>query len=126
MIGTGSTALAFALLLRHLSVVDFGRFSTVIALVTVAAGLAKAGLTVVGQRLYATADAAGRRRLIRNLVGIRLLLTPVAVVGCALFAVVAGYGTPSSSGRSSRARAPCWRRPPERRDPLAIELRSAP
>jgi O-antigen/teichoic acid export membrane protein len=91
--GTGGTALAFALLLRHLSVVDFGRFSTVIALVTVATGLAEAGLTVVGQRLYATADAEGRRRLMRNLVGIRLLLTPVAVVACALFAVVAGYGT---------------------------------
>jgi len=89
--GTGALALAFALLFRHLGVVDFGRFSTVIALVTVAGGLAEAGLTVVAQRLYATADAEGRRRLIGHIVGIRLLLTPVAVLLCAAFAVVAGY-----------------------------------
>ena len=44
LVSTGATAIAFALLLRHLGVVDFGRFSTVIALVTIAAGLSEAGL----------------------------------------------------------------------------------
>ena len=54
LISTGSTAIAFAFLLRHLGVDDFGRFATVIALVAVAIGLTEVGLTIIGQRRYAT------------------------------------------------------------------------
>jgi O-antigen/teichoic acid export membrane protein len=91
LFSTGATAIAFALLLRHLGVVDFGRFSTVIALVTIASGLSEAGLQVIGQRRFAVASERERRRLLADVIGIRLALTPIAVGACALFAVVAGY-----------------------------------
>jgi O-antigen/teichoic acid export membrane protein len=93
LVSTGGTAVAFALLLRHLGVVDFGRFSTVIALVTIASGLSEAGLQVVGQRRFATVGQEGRRRLLGNVIGIRLAFSPLAVALCTLFAVVAGYST---------------------------------
>jgi O-antigen/teichoic acid export membrane protein len=93
LVSTGTTAVAFALLLRHLGVVDFGRFSTVIALVTIAAGLAEAGLQVTAQRRFAVASLAGQRALLRDVIGIRLVFTPVAVVVCAVFALAAGYGS---------------------------------
>jgi O-antigen/teichoic acid export membrane protein len=93
VLSTAATAAAFALLLRHLGVADFGRFSTVIALVTVATGLAEAGLQTTAQGLYTATDPPGRRRLLGNLVGIRVVLTPLAVLLAAAFAVVAGYGS---------------------------------
>jgi O-antigen/teichoic acid export membrane protein len=89
---TALTAGAFALLLRHLGVVDFGRFSTVIALVTIASGISEAGLQATGLRLYATTDAAGRHRLLRNILGIRLVVTPLVVAVAVLFAAAASYG----------------------------------
>ncbi|ADB53908.1 oligosaccharide flippase family protein [Conexibacter woesei] len=85
------TAVASVFLLRHLGVVRFGQYTTVIAIVTVVQGLTDAGLTVVGQRLYVHADAARRRTLLADLVGIRLVLTPLGVLVGVLFAVVAGY-----------------------------------
>lgn len=85
------TAVASIFLLRHLGVVRFGQFTTVIAIVTVVQGLTDAGLTVVGQRLYVHADTARRRTLLADLVGIRLVLTPLGVLVGVGFAVVAGY-----------------------------------
>jgi O-antigen/teichoic acid export membrane protein len=92
LVSTGATAVAFALLLRHLGVVDFGRFSTVIALVTIAAGLSEAGLQVTAQRRFAVASPEAQRTLLADVIGIRLAFTPLAVVACTIFAVAAGYG----------------------------------
>lgn len=92
LIGTGATALSFALLLRHLGVADFGRFSTVVALMTVATGLAESGLTATGMRRFTLEPTEdGRRGLIGALVGIRLALTPIAVAVSVLFAAAVGY-----------------------------------
>jgi O-antigen/teichoic acid export membrane protein len=85
------TAVASVFLLRHLGVARFGQFTTVIAIVTVVQGLTDAGLTVVGQRELVQADAARRRTLLADLVGIRLVLTPVGVLVGVAFAFVAGY-----------------------------------
>ena len=93
LIGTGLTALAFALLLRHLGASDFGRFSTVIALGTIAAGLAELGLQALGQRWYVAADDQQRPGVIANILGIRLVITPLLVAGAVIFAVIAGYST---------------------------------
>jgi O-antigen/teichoic acid export membrane protein len=93
LVSTGGTAVAFALLLRHLGVVNFGKFSTVIALITIASGLSEAGLQVVGQRRFATLGESDRRRLLGDVIGIRLAFTPVAVAVCTLFALIAGYST---------------------------------
>lgn len=85
------TALVTPLLLRHFGVERFGQYTTVIAIVTVVQGLTDAGLTVVGQRVYVHAGAARRRTLLADLLGIRLVLTPVGIAVGVLFAYLAGY-----------------------------------
>jgi O-antigen/teichoic acid export membrane protein len=90
-VGLLLTAVASVFLLRHLGVVRFGQYTTVIAIVTIVQGVTDAGLTLVGQREYVHADAARRRTLLADLVGIRLVLTPLGVAVGVLFAVVAGY-----------------------------------
>jgi O-antigen/teichoic acid export membrane protein len=76
------------LLLRHLGRVDFGRYGTVGALLGVISGVSDAGLTAVGARELALAAPADRPRLLRNLVTLRLAITPVGVVAAAIFAFV--------------------------------------
>jgi O-antigen/teichoic acid export membrane protein len=94
LIGLAATALASVLLLRHLGVVDFGRFATVTALTAVIAGLTDAGLTVVGQREWVLRSSAPQRReLLGDLLGLRLALTPAAIGLAAQFAMLAGYPT---------------------------------
>jgi O-antigen/teichoic acid export membrane protein len=85
------TAVASVFLLRHLGVARFGQYTTVVAIVTVVQGITDAGLTLVAQREYVHADAARRRTLIADLVGIRLVLTPLGVAIGVAFSVVAGY-----------------------------------
>jgi O-antigen/teichoic acid export membrane protein len=81
-----------AFLLRYLGVVDFGRFMTVAALLGIVSGVTDAGLTAVGNRELALQPAGeARRRLLGNLVALRLILTPAGVVLAALFALAAGY-----------------------------------
>lgn len=80
------------LLLRYLGVEDYGRYATAIAIVGLAQGLADLGVNAVGQRGYsATADPAQRRRLLADLIGIRLLVTPIAAALGVAFTAVAGY-----------------------------------
>jgi len=85
------TALVTPFLLRHLGVAQFGQYTTVIAIVALVQGLTDAGLTIVGQRAYVHADAERRRTLLADLLGIRLVLTPIGIALGVLFAVVAGY-----------------------------------
>lgn len=85
-IGTLVAAGTAVLLLRHLGRVDFGRYGTVGALLGVISGVSDAGLTAVGSRELALAAPAERPRLLRNLVTLRLAITPVGVVAAAIFA----------------------------------------
>ena len=90
----GSLALmgASVVLLRHLSVTDVGRYVTVMSLLAIAGSLSDTGLTVIGQREYATAqESAARRNVLGSILGARLILAPLAVVAAALFALLAGY-----------------------------------
>jgi O-antigen/teichoic acid export membrane protein len=80
------------LLTRHLGVADFGRYVTVVSVVVIVTILADAGLTTVGVREYAVRDADGRRRLMRNLVAVRLVVAAIGAAVAVLFAVAAGYG----------------------------------
>lgn len=85
-------AVASVFLLRHLGVIDFGRYVTVMSLIGIVGGVTDAGLTVVGSRELAVRPVGDeRRRLVANIVAIRLLLTPLGVAGAVLFALVAGY-----------------------------------
>ena len=81
------------LLLRYLGLREFGRYATVAALVGIVSGVTDAGLTAVGAReLSIRPPGEERRRLLGNLVGLRLVLTPLGVLAAAGFALVAGYG----------------------------------
>src|SRR3954470_6191904 len=83
-IGTVVAAGTAVLLLRHLGRVDFGRYGTVGALLGVISGISDAGLTAVGSRELALASPADRARLLRNLVTLRLAITPVGVIAAAI------------------------------------------
>ena len=87
-IGTLVAAGTAVLLLRHLGKVDFGRYGTVGALLGVISGVSDAGLTAVGSRELALAVPHERPRLLRNLVTLRLLITPVGVIAASIFAFV--------------------------------------
>lgn len=77
--------------IRHLGIEDFGRFVLVNALITLVSGMTDAGLQSIGVREYASRSVDERHRLMRNLLGLRIALTAVAMIGALGFAVLAGY-----------------------------------
>lgn len=86
-------AVASVFLLRHLGVVEFGQYVTVMSLIAIVSGVTDAGLTTVGSRELAVRPRGPEReRLVANILAVRLLLTPVGVLIAAAFAAVAGYG----------------------------------
>jgi O-antigen/teichoic acid export membrane protein len=86
------------LLFRHLGVDDFGRYQTVIALVTLAAGFSEGGVNAIALREWSTRPPGERERVMANLLGVRIVLTLVAAAGAVLFAVVAGYSAAMVAG----------------------------
>src|SRR5205807_1993780 len=86
------------LLIRHLGVVDFGHYVTVISLVTLAGGLTEGGLNAVALREYAARHGDDRATTLAHLLGIRIALTLAGVAGAVLFAPVAGYEQPLVRG----------------------------
>ena len=89
--GVALTAVASILLLRYLGVADFGRYITVTSLVAIVGGVTEAGLTAVGARDLARIPGGQRSGLLSNLIGLRLVLTPLGVAAAVLFAIAAGY-----------------------------------
>lgn len=85
-------------LLRYLSVEDFGRYTQVIALVTIVAGLTDAGMTSIGVREYSVRERSEGRALLRNLLGMRLVVTAAGIAIALAFAVAAGYTAPMLAG----------------------------
>jgi O-antigen/teichoic acid export membrane protein len=79
------------LMIRHLGVVDFGRFATVTSIVMIVAGVTEAGLTGIGMREFAVHPAATRRQLVANLAGMRAALTVAGAFVAIAFTLVAGY-----------------------------------
>ena len=96
--GAGISVGSAVILLRYLSVADFGRYTQVIALVTIVAGLTDAGMTSIGVREFSVREGAVRDALMRNLLGIRLVLTAVGVAVALGFAIVAGYTSAMVAG----------------------------
>jgi O-antigen/teichoic acid export membrane protein len=89
--GTLFGAVGSFFLLRHLGVPDFGRYATVTALLAIVQGISDGGLTAVGSRELALLGDEDRARLMRNLVTLRLTITPIGVLLATGFAIVAGY-----------------------------------
>jgi O-antigen/teichoic acid export membrane protein len=80
-----------ALLLRHLGVAESGRYVTVMSLVSIAATVADLGVTTTAGRELALRPPSQRRELVANILGLRLLLMPPAILLGVVFALVAGY-----------------------------------
>ncbi|MGH3993338.1 MAG: oligosaccharide flippase family protein, partial [Pseudonocardiaceae bacterium] len=87
------TAMSAALLFRHLEVEDGGRYVTVLALVSIVAGLTDAGLTGIGTRELVVRHPSQREPLLRNLIGMRIILGVVGLAGAVAFAAVVGYSS---------------------------------
>lgn len=86
------------LLVRHLGIEDFGRYVVIGSIVAIAGGVVDAGLLTIAQREYVARRGEDRDRTMSYLVGLRLLLMSIAVVGSFLFALVAGYDSTIVAG----------------------------
>ena len=84
---------AAALLFRHLGVVDGGRYVTVLSLMGLFAGIADAGLLTVGVRELSIRHGQDRGLFLQDLLGLRIVLTLLAVAAATAFAAIAGYPT---------------------------------
>jgi len=91
VIGVLVGVISAPLVVRHLGVEDYGKFVLVTSIVYVATGLVEGGLANVAIRQYATASVVERRRLIADLLGLRLVLGVLGAAGAVAFALVAGY-----------------------------------
>ncbi len=79
-------------LIEQLGVSTFGRYTTVVALVTIVSGFTEAGLNSIVLREYATLSEGERREMMGAAIGIRLSLTLAGVALAVAFAAAAGYG----------------------------------
>jgi O-antigen/teichoic acid export membrane protein len=91
-VGMLLSILGVSLLYRHLQAANYGHYVVVIALVTTVQGITDIGLGQIGVREFATRHGSDRERLMRNLLGVRIVLTTVGIGGAVAFAAVAGYG----------------------------------
>jgi O-antigen/teichoic acid export membrane protein len=91
--GTLMSVVSASLLLRHLSFTGYGQYVVVISLVTIVQGVTDVGLGQIGVREFAVRRGEERERLLRNLLGVRIVLTSVGVAVAIGFAAVAGYGS---------------------------------
>ncbi|MFL5902974.1 MAG: oligosaccharide flippase family protein, partial [Solirubrobacteraceae bacterium] len=91
ILGIALTVASTPLLIRHLGVVDYGRYVTVVSLIFIVGGVTEAGLTNIGVREFAERDERGRRRVVGDLLGLRLVLTLAGVLVATGFALIAGY-----------------------------------
>jgi O-antigen/teichoic acid export membrane protein len=89
--GTLLALLGIALVTRHLGVVDFGRFQTIISLITVVGAVTDAGLATLGLREYAQRSGEDRDRIMQALLGLRLALTLLGVSVATAIVMAVGY-----------------------------------
>lgn len=93
--GYGATValsvLGAALMTRHLGPGDFGRYTVVLSVITIAAGLSESGMINIGVREYAVRERHERDAMLAGLQGIRLTLAVIGSAAAVAFGVVAGY-----------------------------------
>jgi O-antigen/teichoic acid export membrane protein len=78
-----------ALLLRHLGVVDYGKYGTIAALLGLVLALSDGGLTSIGARELSTApDGPERKRIASTLMLVRLVTTTLGVLLAVAFAAI--------------------------------------
>ena len=79
------------LVIRHLGVAQFGRYVTTVSVVTISASLLEGGVMWMAVREYTVLKGSEREAVMRDLLGLRLVLTITAAVGAIGFGLVAGY-----------------------------------
>ncbi|WP_187369129.1 oligosaccharide flippase family protein [Baekduia soli] len=89
--GLGASLIGAALVTRHLGPVDYGRYQTVVALVTIVQAVTDLGMSTLGLREYAQRTGADRARFMRVLLGMRLALTALGGGAAMLASVALGY-----------------------------------
>jgi O-antigen/teichoic acid export membrane protein len=100
-LGTLLALISSPLMIRHLGVEDYGRYVTVMSLVTVIAGFTEGGMSTIALREYAARGGADRRAVMRDLLGIRIALTLAGIVAGVAFALAAGYDSVLVAGTAA-------------------------
>ena len=77
---------------RHLGEADYGVYVTVSSIIFIIGGATEAGLTNLGMREYAVRDGLARIDLMRNLVGLRIVLTVTGVALAVALTAATGAG----------------------------------
>ena len=93
VIGILLSLVSAPLLVRHLGVEGYGQYVLVNTIVVLFAGLVDAGLLSIAQREYVVRSGEDRDRTMRDLLGLRLVLTGAAVAVAIAFTAIAGYGS---------------------------------
>lgn len=91
MVGILLSLVSAPLILRHLGVPQFGRYVTVISLLTIVSGLTEGGLNSIVLREYSTLGGVRRAALMGSAIGVRIVLTIIGVGLAIVFAIGAGY-----------------------------------
>ena len=90
-LGLALSLVSAPILIHHLGIRDFGRYTTVIALVSLIGVGTEAGLNAIALREYAVRPGEERTHVMRHLLGIRLTVTSAGMLGAVAFAAIAGY-----------------------------------
>jgi O-antigen/teichoic acid export membrane protein len=93
VVGILLSLVAVPLLIGHLGIASYGRYVTIVSLTTIVGGLTEGGLNAIALREYTTSTGAERDRLMRDALGIRLVLTTLGAAVAVAFAALAGYGS---------------------------------
>jgi O-antigen/teichoic acid export membrane protein len=89
--GIALSLLSAPVLIHHLGIERFGRYTTVMALVALVGVGTEAGLNAIALREYSVKDAGARALVMRHLLGIRVVVTSAGMLGAVAFAAIAGY-----------------------------------
>lgn len=90
-IGLIASVIAAGVLIRYMGKVDYGRFSTVIALVNGLQIVTDLGMASLGVREYAQRSGADRDRFMRVLLGLRIATTVLLLTTTSIAALLLGY-----------------------------------
>lgn len=90
-LGTLLAVASAPLMIRHLGVEDYGRYVTITSIVAIVAGLTEGGMATIALREYAARSGEDRRVVMRDLIGIRIVLTVLGVLAGVAFTLAAGY-----------------------------------
>jgi O-antigen/teichoic acid export membrane protein len=93
VLGTLLSLISVPILIRHLGIEEFGRYSVVITVIGIVAGLTEGGINLIAVREYAASGAERRDRVMRHLLGIRLVTTTAGVGLGVCFMLAGGYSS---------------------------------